>query len=142
MNELDGLPSKQVRMYLGGSGGTGKSRVILAVKCFHKLLNIENSLCITAYTGTAASAIKGSTISSMAQLRHSNQSNSRALEDKWSNVNTLIVDEVSMIGCRMMKRLNEKLNTAKHVDSSLTFGGIPTVIFSGKLTNLKNNKDE
>lgn len=115
---------------MGGKGGTGKSTVIKAVHEFHKNLGIEHTICLTAFTGTAASAINGSTISSVAQLRNPNK-NSKTLETKWTNIDTLIADEVSMIGCRTLKKLNKNLNAAKHCVSTDTFGGLDTVVFAG-----------
>ena len=125
-------------MYLGGRGGTGKSTVIKAVHVLHKELGIQHALRLTAFTGTAASAIDGSTISSLAELRNSNSTSLKSLETKWENVDTLIADETSMIGCRTLKKLNQNLNVARHSISTDTFGGLDTVVFAGKSYILTN----
>ena len=77
------------------------------------------------------------TVHSVAQLT-THQPNIRKLEGTWSLVETLVADEVSMIGCRMLAKLNNRLVTAKHSPSDIPFGGID-MIFAGKKCNFHFN---
>ncbi|KDQ54424.1 hypothetical protein JAAARDRAFT_90231, partial [Jaapia argillacea MUCL 33604] len=55
---------KPLRMYLGGPGGTGKSRVINALKDFFVQRNQSRRLRLASYTGVAARNIGGMTLHS------------------------------------------------------------------------------
>ena len=80
-----------------------------------------------AYTGTAAKYIGGSTTST---LFGTNSTKRATLERRFANVNTIIVDEVSMIGCRHLNKISKCLTNAKHANPDLPFGGVD-VIFLG-----------
>ena len=54
--------NEPLRMYLGGAGGTGKSRVIHALKHFFVCRGHERRLRLTSFTGVAAQNISGITI--------------------------------------------------------------------------------
>ena len=54
----------QLLMGLFGQAGTGKSRVVEAVRTWFKQINREQELIITATTGTAAFTIRGVTLHS------------------------------------------------------------------------------
>ena len=129
IKRLKGQSVDQMKMYLGGRGGTGKSRVIQAIIQLHETMNIRHTLRIAAFTGTAAANINGSTIHSLTQL-HTTNVDMRKLEALWLHVETLLVDEVSMVGCEMLCQLNQRLVLAKHSPSDKAFGGID-VIFVG-----------
>ncbi|OSC97382.1 hypothetical protein PYCCODRAFT_1338477, partial [Trametes coccinea BRFM310] len=51
-----------LRMFLGGVGGTGKSRVIKALTSFFAARNQSRRLRLAAYTGVAARNIGGTTL--------------------------------------------------------------------------------
>ena len=53
----------------------------------------------------------------------------QTLEKKFEDVDTLIIDEVSMVGCKKLAKISRKLNEAKHNDASLAFGGIDVLYF-------------
>lgn len=99
--------SKDKFLYMGGAGGTGKSRVIKAtIKCFRSL-ECEVRLHVTATTGVAADQINGGTIDSLCQLpRKSDEPDFEVEEeeatesifdmsiDRWTYCQFLILDEV------------------------------------------------
>lgn len=58
-------------LYCGGEGGTGKSRVIGAIRNFFKAILREDEIVVLATTGVAADNIGGSTIHSLLALRSS-----------------------------------------------------------------------
>ncbi|KAA1478948.1 hypothetical protein DENSPDRAFT_788621, partial [Dentipellis sp. KUC8613] len=55
----------QLKMYLGGMAGTGKSQVIKALTCFFERRNEEFKFMILAPTGSAAALVGGSTYHSV-----------------------------------------------------------------------------
>ncbi|KAF6758386.1 hypothetical protein DFP72DRAFT_1006126, partial [Ephemerocybe angulata] len=94
-------PGHPLRMFLGGAGGTGKSRVIDALKEFFIQRGERERLRLASFTGVAARNISGSTLHSALNLV---QRKSKAGSDKskrdlialWEGVDFLFVDEVSM----------------------------------------------
>ena len=80
---------------------------------------------MTAYTGTAAKHIGGNTTSTMFSL---NSKSKKKLERRFLHVNTIIVDEVSMIGCRQLNKISKQLAKAKH-NSNEPFGGVDILFF-------------
>ncbi|KAG1860006.1 hypothetical protein C8R48DRAFT_605489, partial [Suillus tomentosus] len=56
--------SNPLRMFLGGAGGTGKSRVITAVQEFFKRRNEGHRFRLASYMGVAARNISGMTLHS------------------------------------------------------------------------------
>ncbi|KDR64972.1 hypothetical protein GALMADRAFT_37733, partial [Galerina marginata CBS 339.88] len=52
---------EQLKMYLGGMGGTGKSQVIKALIKFFKKKNESHRIVVLGPTGTSAALINGST---------------------------------------------------------------------------------
>ena len=122
IKRMKGENVEQLLLYIGGKGGTGKSQVVKAVTHFHQCLNIQHALRLTAFTGNAAANIGGRTIHSLAHLNTSSERvKADKLESQWSGVNTLIVDEISMVGCQTLSKLNERLNIAKCNSSSKPF---------------------
>ena len=116
--------TEQILGYVGGPGGTGKSQVIKAVVDFHKEINAKGKLKMCAYTGTAAKHIGGSTTATYFGFATSKIS---ALENRFANVNTIIIDEVSMIGCRQLNKISKCLTKAKHANPDLPFGGVDII---------------
>ena len=118
--------TQQFLGYIGGPGGTGKSQVIKAIVAFHEEVKIRGKLKMCAYTGTAAKYIGGSTTATLFGTRSKNRS---TLEKRFANVNTIIVDEVSMIGCIHLKNISKCLTNAKHANPDLPFGGVDVMFF-------------
>lgn len=106
---IEPSPSRPLRMFLGGAGGTGKSRVLDALKEFFIQRGERGRLRLTSFTGVAARNISGTTLHSALNLvqrksKASSDKSKRNLIAMWEGVDFLFVDEVSMIGC---KRLEE-----------------------------------
>jgi len=125
-------------MYLGGPGGTGKSRVIHALTDFFKRKNQSRRLRLAAFTGVAAKNIGGTTLHTalaMSSSRKKSDTNkTRAgLVAMWDGVDHLVVDEVSNIGCALMTDVHNALVSATGCTD--LFGGI-SVIFAGDFTQL------
>lgn len=126
-------------MFLGGPGGTGKSRVISALKDLFDCQGQGRRLRLASYTGVAASNISGMTLHSALCMLVSGdppKPGSKLHADlvaMWEGVDFLFVDEVSMIGCEMLAKLSCALSAAKGSDEY--FGGI-NIIFSGDFAQL------
>ncbi len=129
---LNGEEIEQKLVYLGGDGGTGKSQVIKALKYLHEILEVEFALKVSAYTGTASAEIGGSTLCSILQISKNAATNTdlRKLEKTWASVNTLIIDEVSMLSCGFLAKLHRQLVKGKHTSTTLPFGGLD-ILFVG-----------
>lgn len=127
-----------LRMYLGGPGGTGKSRVINALKDYFELRNQSRRFRLASYTGVAAKNINGMTLHSALCINQRSKGGSqgrtrRDLVAMWEGVDYLFIDEVSMIGCSFLLKISEALTEAKQ--STKAFGGI-NIIFAGDFAQL------
>ncbi|KAG1849367.1 hypothetical protein C8R48DRAFT_614295, partial [Suillus tomentosus] len=109
------MPSpEQLRMYIGGCGGTGKSQVINVLKEFFHRRNEARRFRLTSYTGVAARNICGMTLHAALRLGQRTQKNARCKTNRdlvamWEGVDYLFVDEVSMIGCNFMLQISQAL---------------------------------
>jgi hypothetical protein len=66
------VPDYQLKMYVGGEGGTSKSQILNALIDFVTYINQSHVLKRCAYTGTAANTIRGSTIHKLLGFSHCN----------------------------------------------------------------------
>ncbi|KAL9561046.1 hypothetical protein ACKAV7_014787 [Fusarium commune] len=143
-------PIPQLCQFVGGEGGTGKSRVIKALVELFASKGISNRLLVTATSGTAAARINGITIHSACNFSKdasrmavgrdavSDGIGSCTPADRyvdgpsrtdWRERDLLIIDEVSMLGARTLWMVNEQLCRLR--GSSKDFRGIPIVLFCG-----------
>ncbi|KAM4056467.1 PIF1-like helicase [Hirsutella rhossiliensis] len=140
----------QLCLFIGGEGGTGKSRVIEALVELLARRDLSSRLLVTATSGTAAARINGITLHSACGLtvgqggraggatrdvdgvRLPGQGerfvDGRSRMD-WQEKEVLVIDEVSMLGARTLHAANEQLCRLR--GSARDFGGIPVVIFCG-----------
>ncbi|KAM4066738.1 PIF1-like helicase [Hirsutella rhossiliensis] len=124
----------QLCLFIGGEGGTGKSRVIEALVELLARRDLSSRLLVTATSGTAAARINGITLHSACGLRpygrpgrpgrRGDEGRRRRTEKE-----VLVIDEVSMLGARTLHAANEQLCRLR--GSARDFGGIPVVIFCG-----------
>ena len=137
LHSMESKP-KPLRMYLGGPGGTGKSRVIQALTDFFKRKDQSRRLRLAAFTGVAAKNIGGTTLHTALSLsiakRKSNNNNTCAgLFAMWEGVDYLFIDEVSTIGCGLLVDIHNALVSATGCTD--LFGGV-SVIFAGDFAQL------
>lgn len=119
-----------LRMIVSGTAGTGKSYLISALS---QLLG--DSCMLTGTTGMASFNICGMTLHSTLQLpvQRSNHANLQGislqrLQVKLIGKRYLIIDEMSMIGQRMMAWVDKRLRQASgQLDSPL--GGYSVIMF-------------
>ncbi|KAJ6484120.1 hypothetical protein C8R45DRAFT_830242, partial [Mycena sanguinolenta] len=109
LQKRDALP---LRMFLGGPGGTGKSRVINSLTNFFKQRRQERRFRLASYTGVAARNITGMTLHAALSIGQRMTAKARRdLMAMWEGVNYLFIDEVSisMIGCGLLSDISEAL---------------------------------
>lgn len=140
--------TSQLCQFVGGEGGTGKSRVIKSIAALFASKGISHRLLVTATSGTAAAQVNGITIHSACNLSkgisrtslythvdgvRSSSSGDLYIDGQarmdWQEKWLLIVDEVSMLGARALHAANEQL--CKLRGCTEDFGGIPIVVFCG-----------
>jgi len=129
-----------LRMYIGGPGGTGKSRVIAALTDYFAQRGESRRLRLTSFTGIAAKNINGTTLhtalalnQSQKNLKRGNGKTKTDLIAMWTGVDYLFIDEISMIGCSLLLQIHEALVEAKGCTEP--FGGV-NMIFAGDFAQL------
>lgn len=123
--------SKQLIMFLSGSGGTGKSRVIKPFTDFARRWYSEASVVVTATSGIVAMLILGCTLHTALGVpigfNHPKPRPEHIVA--WSEVGLLIVDEIGMIAPGFLHATDKRLKELKN-RPSLPFGGVH-MVFSG-----------
>jgi hypothetical protein len=131
--------SEQLKMYLGGMGGTGKSQVIRALKTFFENRNESHRFIILGPTGTSAALLGGSTYHSFLGINmNNNNKNENAMltqvRSRLEGVDYIFIDEVSMLACHEMYKISSQLAKCLNV-LDLPFGGV-NMIFAGDFAQL------
>jgi len=126
---------EQLRMYLGGMGGTGKTQVIKALTNFFVQRKEAHRFIVVAPTGSAAALLGGGTYHSTFGINdRSGWSRIGLVKAKLAGVEYVFFDEVSMLSARDLYRINVQL--AKVFEKSeIPFGGL-NMIFSGDFAQL------
>ena len=118
-----------------GKAGSGKSTLI---KYFVKILNQKygmDSYALMAPTGASASNIHGTTIHSAFSISTDDELNrlydegEKRIQEKFRNCRFIIIDERSMMGCRLFKKIDKRCRTAKPEFQDLSFGGMFLYLF-------------
>ena len=146
-----GEPVRPYRVFLSGPGGVGKSHVISLVhNDTVRLLRLSGQMepddvavLLTAPTGVAAFNIQGMTLHSALVLGTTNagchplaQDKLNTLRTKLSNLQLLIIDEVSMVGSDMLLQIHKRLQQLKGANPSCMFGNI-SILAVGDLFQLQ-----
>ncbi len=119
--------AKPVHMIVSGTAGTGKTYLIRAVK------QVLGAHCIvTATTGIAAFSINGQTLHSAAQLpireyRDLQGDSLQRLQLRLEGKRFLIVDEMLMIGHKMLSSLDNRLRAGTGKED-IPFGGMSVIL--------------
>ena len=126
----------QLKMYIAGMGGTGKSQVLKALSFFFELRKESNRFVIVAPTGTAASLLGGSTYHYMFGINeHSGTlSNFAKVLSRLSGVDYVFFDKVSMLSARDLYRISYQLAHTFNKPEE-PFGGM-NMVFSGDFAQL------
>ena len=132
-------PVVPYRVFVSGPGGVGKSHVISLIRNDTiKLLRLSGQIqpedvtvLLTAPTGVAAFNIQGMTLHSALLLSTSRstslpltQDKLNTLRTKLSNLQLLIIDEVSMVGSNLLLQIHRRLQQLKGSKDDITFGNL------------------
>lgn len=131
------LPSsKQLLLFLGGCGGTGKSRIIQTFLDFARRWHSTSTVVVSATSGIAAMLIGGCTLHSALGIgvQANPPTPSQDLINAWSPIGILIIDEVSMMRASLLDLLDTRLRQLK-TRLNRVFGGIH-IVFSGDFFQL------
>ena len=127
-------PFPPLKIKLLGVAGTGKSRTIKTlVQEFNKVMlksdlpeSVHGKIKMCAPTGVAAfnigcgaaSVHKTFSIPVRADLKDLTGEKQKQLEEDFKNVWLVIIDEISMVGCEMFAKINDRLIQAKLDDNN------------------------
>jgi hypothetical protein len=137
-----------LRMYLGGMGGTGKSRVLHAIIAFFEQRNEAYRFLVLGPTGSVAALLNGSTYHSVFRISRDKKSKNQddidgmesegytlaAVNERLQGVDYIFLDELSMVSCNDLQLLATQAAKARNIHDS-TFGGL-SVIAAGDFTQL------
>ena len=130
-----------------GAGGTGKTFSIK--KIYEHAVKNNIKICVTALTGVASVLLdcNATTLHSWSGIGLCNKTDfniinkiyrSKFYRHNWENTEILIIDEISMMSCKVFELLNKIGQTIKH--NKKPFGGIQ-IIFSGDFFQLPPIKE-
>lgn len=129
------LGAEPLRMYIGGMAGTGKTRVIDALRSWFRRRAESHRMVVLAPTGAAASVVSGSTYHSFLGVatgdRRSHAKKSQTALDearlRMMNVDYIFLDEISMVSCHDFYLIDAKLKEITRLDD-VPFGGINFIV--------------
>jgi hypothetical protein len=135
----------QLKMFLNGMAGTGKTQVIKALIEMFKRKGESHRFMVLGPTGTSAALLNGSTYHSALGIRIKSSketgmgdgNSTTVLADvteRLSGVDYIFLDEVSMVACHELYAISSRLSTVTKV-YDLPFGGI-NMIFAGDFAQL------
>jgi hypothetical protein len=128
----------QLKMYLGGMGGTGKTQVIKAISTFLNKRNEMHRFVILGPTGTSAAMLGGYTYHSFLGIGggdgHESHQNIAQLKQRLEGVDYIFIDEISMVSCHALYTISRQLAFALNTHD-IPFGGM-NMIFAGDFAQL------
>src|SRR5579859_5479707 len=125
----------QLLLGVFGAGGTGKSTLIEALRVWFRRNNGDRELIVTATTGSAAVKIGGTMVHTAVSISIETPDGKRVgkLKEKqinaWREAQYMIIDEMSMLDCKVMESLHSQLAKAKS-KPEITFGGVNIIFLS------------
>ena len=122
------METSSKHLFITGKAGTGKSFLLQEFKA-----STQKEVVFVAPTGIAALNIGGQTIHSLFKIKPSDliepgqQRTTKATKDILEKIETLVIDEVSMVRADLMDAMDEILRFVKNSDEA--FGGVQLIVF-------------
>ena len=147
--KIEGREVTPLYLNISGRAGCGKSAVLNCISRYIHEKAKPSFLKIGAPTGTAAFLVKGNTLHNLLRLPINNSKsqinelkgeNLRDLQEKFKNVELLVIDEKSMIGQYFFYMIDARCKEAKPENAKLPFGGI-SIILMGDFAQLPPVRD-
>ena len=142
-------PPTPIYMFITGSAGSGKSRVLTAIRQLMKRSFPTDICVVSAPTGVAAFGINGCTIHRTYQLPIQRQSKGlygqytrlqddklQEMRKKFHDVHYNIIEEISMVSYDNFINIHRRLNEIKTPNSTNLFGKTSVICF-GDLMQLR-----
>ena len=134
-------------IFITGPGGTGKTYAIKQI--YKDAISNNKKICVTALTGVAAILLdcNATTLHSWSGIGTGNKNDfyiinkvtkSKFYRHNWENTDVLIIDEISMMSCKLFELLDKIGKTIRL--NKKPFGGIQ-IIFSGDFFQLPPVKE-
>jgi ATP-dependent exoDNAse (exonuclease V) alpha subunit len=125
---FEAVESTRDHIFITGRAGTGKSTLLN-----HLAWNTEKQLVIAAPTGVAALNVGGQTLHSLFRLpigviADHEIEQSTELRKLLNTMDTLVIDEVSMVNADLMDAIDRSLRQARQRKAE-PFGGVQVVLF-------------
>ncbi|MDF2579760.1 MAG: helicase, partial [Microbacterium sp.] len=122
------IESTRDHVFVTGRAGTGKSTLLQ-----HLAWNTDKQIAICAPTGVAALNVEGQTIHSLFRLpiglvADSELEQSEPTRRILNAIDTLVIDEISMVNADVMDAIDRSLRQARRRRSE-AFGGVQIVMF-------------
>jgi Helitron helicase-like domain at N-terminus/PIF1-like helicase len=144
-NHASTINPLQLKMFLNGMAGTGKTQVIKALMEMFKRKGESHRFLVLGPTGTSAALLNGSTYHSALGIRIKTSKetgmgdgNSTTIladvTERLSGVDYIFLDEISMVACHELYAISARLSAITKV-FDLPFGGM-NVIFAGDFAQL------
>jgi hypothetical protein len=126
----------QLLMIIPGEGGVGKSETLQTITENFVARRVAHTLMKCAYTGIAASTIKGQTIHAIAMIPINGGRQStktlKKLEEMWADIKYLAIDEMSMVSKELLAKLSKIISRAKGAsnlrDPEQPFGDVNVIL--------------
>jgi ATP-dependent exoDNAse (exonuclease V) alpha subunit len=124
----DAIENTRDHVFVTGRAGTGKSTLLN-----HLSWNTKKQLVISAPTGVAALNVGGQTIHSLMRLpigviADHDLDQPRELVSLLGSIDTLVIDEISMVNADLMDAIDRALRQARQRKAE-PFGGVQVVLF-------------
>lgn len=145
-------PPDALRLYIGGGAGTGKTHVLRAIKAFIECPSVKQlipagRLLTVAFQGKQAAAVGGTTLHSVCAnpggddgcLSGNHEGQSALPTEKaahWKGDIVLAIEEISMIGCKLLVRLHNTACSVFPLHKGRPFGN-RVVVMLGDFNQLR-----
>ena len=127
---VEAIDPPPLRMIISGTAGTGKSYLI---NCLRLLL--QDKVRVAAPTGVAAFNVDGHTLHSLLSLptkgeyKDLNGEHLHQMQEQLATMKYLIIDEMSMVGRKILGQVDKRLRQAFPHQADQLFGGCSCLLF-------------